>query len=486
MLDNNKLKKVIVKKGNGYLIPKEHFKGMNVDGFIFADERIIDDILKDNAARQVVNVANLPSIVFRSMAMPDIHWGYGFPIGGVAGFLYDGGIISPGGVGYDINCGVRLLKTSLMYKDVKFYLGDLINKIYKNVPSGVGSEGKIKVDVSELNSVLKRGIKWAIDKGFAWEEDADFIEEEGSMEGVNTDFISLRAKERGKKQIGSLGAGNHFIEIQMVDGIYDQRAKSIFGLEEGQITVMIHTGSRGLGYQVCDDYVKMLNKKWQDKYTNLPDRELVYADISSLEGKRYFSAMKGASNFAWVNRQLITHWIRASFENVLGKKAYKLGMNIIYDIAHNIAKIESHNINGKNLELIVHRKGATRAFGPNREEIPKKYRTLGQPVIIPGDMGTASYLLVGTETAMNESLGSTCHGAGRVLSRHAAIKHAKDRDIKEELAKEGIYVRAKSKRTLKEEMPEAYKDIDIVVDIAHKAGISKKIARLIPLGVVKG
>jgi tRNA-splicing ligase RtcB len=470
-----------------YKIPRSYKAGMKTDGIIYASEKMLPQITSDEAPEQVANVAFLPGIVGCAMAMPDIHWGYGFPIGGVAAFDVEKGIISPGGVGYDINCGVRLLRTELTDNDIKDKIKELVRAIFSNVPSGVGSTGKIRIDEREVKDVLINGAQWALKKGFGWKEDIEHIEARGAMAGANPDKVSKRALQRGRPQLGTLGAGNHFLEIQVVQDIYDREAAKIMGIDDvGQITVMIHTGSRGLGYQVCDDNVKMLGRTTQKYGISIPDRQLACAPITSPEGKSYFEQMACAANYAWANRQCITHWIRESFEQVLGKKAQDLGMNLIYDVAHNIAKFEKHRIGDETKELCIHRKGATRAFPAGHEEVPAKYKSIGQPVLIPGDMGTHSYLLLGTDLAMKETFGSTCHGAGRVMSRTKALDRTRGRSISKELADKGIYVLSASNEVLREEVPEAYKDIDMVVDAVHKAGISRKVARMRPLGVVKG
>lgn len=470
-----------------YKIPKSHKSSMKTDGIIYASEKMIDSITEDNAPEQVANVASLPGILGCAMAMPDIHWGYGFPIGGVAAFDCSEGIISPGGVGYDINCGVRLLRTDLMDNDIKGTIKDLIRALFTSVPSGVGSKGKIRIDGREVKEVLIHGAQWALKKGFGWKEDIVRIEEEGALMGANPESISKRALERGRPQLGTLGAGNHFLEIQSVVDIYERQIAEKFGITEvGQVTVMIHTGSRGLGYQICDDNVRTLGKATRKYNITIPDRQLACAPIDSPEGRMYYEQMACAANYAWANRQCIMHWVRESFERVLGKSSESLGMHLVYDVAHNIAKFEEHTIKGELRKVCVHRKGATRAFASGHKAVPEMYREIGQPVIIPGDMGTFSYLLIGTSGAMQETFGSTCHGAGRTLSRTKALQKTKGRQIDRELAQQGIFVLSASDEVLREEVPEAYKDIDMVVDAVHKAGISKKVLRLKPMGVVKG
>jgi tRNA-splicing ligase RtcB len=479
-----------------YEIPRDYMQTMRTSGIIFADDKMIQQVKKDNAPEQVANVATLPGIAGNSMAMPDIHWGYGFPIGGVAAMLEEDGVLSPGGVGYDINCGVRLLKTNLTLQDVTPKVKELVNAIFNNVPSGLGSQGKIKVNMKQLDDVLRTGAGWAVDEGFGWKKDLEYLEENGCMEGADPSFVSHRAKQRGLPQLGSLGAGNHFLEIQRVDEIYDEKIAKLYGIEHtDQVMVMIHTGSRGCGYQICDDQIREMSKNFRkegslfvsDKFKiRLPDRQLVCAPVDSDVAQNYFKAMKSAANYAWANRQMIVHWVRESFEKVMGKSAESLDMEIIYDVAHNIAKYETHKIDGQNTKVYVHRKGATRAFGPDMEAVPQKYRSVGQPVLIPGDMGTASYVLAGTEQAMSESFGSTCHGAGRIMSRTEATRRFFGDKIKSDLLREGIYVQAASRKVVAEEAPAAYKNVDDVVEIAHGAGISLKVAKLRPLGVVKG
>jgi tRNA-splicing ligase RtcB len=444
-------------------------------------------IKSDKSLEQVANVATLPGIVGPSMAMPDIHYGYGFPIGGVAATDVEKGVISPGGVGYDINCGVRLLRTNLKRHEVEPRIKDIVNQLFVDVPSGVGGKGKVRVDTRVLEKVLVKGAKWAIEEGMGWPEDTEHIESNGRIENADPGRVSDRAKERGRPQLGTLGSGNHFLEVQYVAEIHDPETAAALGITDlDQITVMIHTGSRGLGYQVCDDYLVVMQQAVQRYGIDLPDRQLACAPVQSPEGQDYLAAMAAAANYAWGNRQCITHWTREAFERVFGASAHKLGMEIIYDVAHNVAKLEEHRVNGQVRKLCVHRKGATRAFGPGHPQLLPVHRRTGQPVIVPGDMGTASYLLVGTERAMKETWGSTCHGAGRMLSRHAAIRSARGRNIAQELAAQGIYAKAASREGLAEEMPEAYKDVHQVVRVCDGAGISKMVAMLKPMGVMKG
>ena len=470
-----------------WLIPKSYKPGMRVDGMIYASERLLASIRDDQAPEQVANVAFLPGIVSRSMAMPDIHWGYGFPIGGVAAMDYETGVVSPGGVGYDINCGVRMLRTDLDRQDVEPRMQDIVNALFSDIPSGVGSEGRIRLNEQELRDVMRKGAKWAVDSGYGWAEDIEVTEEHGQLAMADPSAVSAKAIKRGQPQVGTLGSGNHFLEIQYVDEIYHPDRAAIMGIDRvGQVTVMIHSGSRGLGYQVCDDYLVVMQQAMKKYDISVPDRQLACAPIKSPEGQQYLAAMACAANYAWANRQAMAHWTREAFSQVFGKGPHKLGMRQIYDVAHNIAKIEEHEVEGVRKKVVVHRKGATRAFPPGHPDVPEVYRGIGQPVLIPGDMGRYSYLLVGTEQAMAETWGSTCHGAGRLMSRKAAMKESRGTDIQEELFRKGIIVRAASRGTLAEEASEAYKDVSLVVQTAQETGISRKVARLKPLGVIKG
>jgi len=459
---------------------------MRVPGIIYATESMLKAEKQKEPLKQVANVATLPGILKASFAMPDMHWGYGFPIGGVAAFDWESGIISPGGVGYDINCGVRLATTSLIEKEVRPKLKDLVNALFRSIPSGVGSTGPIKLSISEEKKVLKEGSRWAVSQGLGTDSDIEHTEDGGCMPDADPEVISQRALERGRKQLGTLGSGNHFVEIGVVETVYDTRAAQVFGLFEGQITLMLHTGSRGLGHQICDDFLALMAKHVKKLGFDLPDRQLACAMIQSKEGMRYYNAMACAANYAWANRQILMHRSREVFLRVLGIGPRDLGMNLIYDVCHNIAKKEKHVIDGEKRTVCVHRKGATRSFPPGHETLCDQYRNIGQPVIIPGDMGTASYVLLGTQKAMEETFGSTCHGAGRVLSRKAAKKASKGRAIHRELEDKGILVKSTGRSTLAEEMPEAYKDISEVVEVVHEVGISKKVAKLRPIGVVKG
>ena len=460
---------------------------MQTSAVIYADESMIPSIRRDNAPEQTANCTVLPGIVGKALAMPDIHWGYGFPIGGVAAFDTEKGVISPGGVGYDINCGVRLVRTNLNINDInEAKIRYLVDEMFKNVPSGLGSKAKIRLSHKELNDVLKLGAKSPVENGYGWDRDIDFLEENGCLKNADPSEVSDKAIQRGMSQVGSLGAGNHFLEIQKVTEILDPDAAKVFGVKEiGQITVMIHTGSRGFGHQVCTDHLRVLEQAVRKYKIFLPDRQLACAPVKSMEGESYLKAMACAANFAWANRQLIVHWVRESFERVLNDSAENMDMRIVYDVCHNIGKLEEHEIEGKKRKVYVHRKGATRAFGPGKPEISLKYRDIGQPVLIPGDMGTESYLLRGTKES-EETFGSTCHGAGRILSRHQALKKWRGEYIVRELKNRGIYVHPASFKVAAEEAPGAYKDIRNVVDVAHGAGISKKVVKLVPLGVVKG
>jgi len=470
-----------------FRIPKNYKAGMRVDGIIYATEKLMSGAKKDNAFEQVANVAFLPGIVKHSLAMPDIHWGYGFPIGGVAATdPEEGGVISPGGVGYDINCGVRLVKTNLTFDDVHGKISDIVNRLYHDVPSGVGSTGDVSVSVKEERNILLHGARWAVSQGFGVADDLDSCEEQGAIEGADPDSVSQRAYIRGREQTGTLGSGNHFLEVQAIDEIFDAETAEKFGLNIGQITVMIHSGSRGLGYQICDDYVKQM-LVCLDKYSiNVPDRQLACAPVKSPEAKNYIGAMRAAANYAWANRQVLMHLTRLAFGKVFSKSWQSLGMDLIYDVAHNIAKFEKYIVDGKEKNLCVHRKGATRSFGPGNPELPQKYQETGQPVIIPGDMGRASYLLVGTKKSEEETFASTCHGAGRVSSRHEALRRINVDDLLKELKAKGIEVRATGKKTIVEEAPSVYKNIDDVIEVVQKSGISRKICRMRPLCVVKG
>ena len=458
---------------------------MNVPARIYASDKLMENMKMDKTLGQVSNVACLPGIVKHSYAMPDAHQGYGFSIGGVAAFSVDDGVISPGGVGYDINCGVRLIRTDLKKEDFDKRKVDLLNEVVKNVPAGLGKNAKLKFSRDELSEVMSKGVRWAFDNGYAWKDDALRIEEDGCMKSADISNVSDNAFKRGMPQIGSLGSGNHFLEIQSVDEIFDAATAKVFGFTEpGQVVVMVHSGSRGLGHQVASDYLRLMEKKYG--IAGLPDRELINAPFSSDMGQQYYSAMSAAANYAWVNRQMMAYWVRESFAKVFDSDAKDLGMDIVYDVAHNIAKRETHTVDGKKMDVVVHRKGATRSFAPGRVEIPEIYRAVGQPVLIPGSMGTSSYILAGTEKAMEISFGSTAHGAGRVMSRFAAIKKFRGEAVKKELEAKGISVRAASWKGISEEAPGVYKDVDEVVRVSDVAGIGKLVAKVRPMGVLKG
>jgi tRNA-splicing ligase RtcB len=455
---------------------------MRTEGLIFATEAMMAGIRGDPCVEQVANVACLPGIVGKSMAMPDIHWGYGFPIGGVAAFDPDaGGVVSPGGVGYDINCGVRLIRTDLTRDGIADKFEDLMNTLFRSVPSGVGSQGHVKVKAREMDELLVQGARWAVDRSYGTRDDLDRIEEGGRMKGADPSLVSPRAKERGKGQLGSLGSGNHFLEIDVVEEIYDEAKAEKLELFRGQVVAFVHTGSRGLGHQTCEDYLDLMDQAAR-KYRI----ELCCAPLHSPEAEKYLGAMRCAVNFAFANRQMITHWVREAFERVLKKSPEEMGMRLVYGVAHNIAKMEEYEVGGKKKMLCIHRKGATRAFPPGNSQIPEAYRPVGQPVLIPGDMGRYSFVLAGTEGSFRETWGSTCHGAGRRMSRKKASRAARGRKLFDEMREVGVTVKAASVRTVAEEMPESYKDVADVVDAVAGAGLSVKVAKLRPIGVVKG
>jgi len=461
--------------------------GMRVPGRVYADSRLMDALREDQSLTQVANVAHLPGIICFSLAMPDIHFGYGFPIGGVAAFSVDEGVVSPGGVGYDINCGCRLMATGLEERDIKDNIRRLVDQLFRDVPSGVGASGAIaKLSRRELQRLLVEGAAWAVAHGFGSNEDLKHTEDGGALPGADPGAVSERAYTRGLDQVGTLGSGNHFLEIQVVDKVFDAEAAAAYGLHEGQVTVMVHCGSRGFGYQVCEDYLEVMAAASRHHRIELPDRQLACAPVNSPEGRRYLAAMACAANYAWANRQMIMHLVEQALLHALRITPKDLDMRLVYDVAHNIAKLETHEVAGSSVDTCVHRKGATRAFGPGRPEVPADYRRVGQPVLIPGDMGTASFVCRGTEEAMRQTFGSTCHGAGRVMSRSQALKRAQGRAIDRELESAGILVRSQGRKTLAEEMPEAYKDVEQVVAVMDGAGISPRVARLRPLGVVKG
>lgn len=468
-------------------IPKSYKEGMRVDGLIYSDEVMIEQVKRDQAPDQVANVAFLPGIQGASLAMPDIHWGYGFTIGGVcATDPEEGGVISPGGVGYDINCGVRLVRSDLHYREVKPHLHELVEEMFRQVPTGVGRGGKYKFNPKELRHLMLQGPEYLQGRELATGRDLEYTEARGRLDGAIPDSVSDRALERGGDQCGTLGSGNHFMEVQVVDAVFDAEAAEVLGLEKDLVCVMIHSGSRGLGYQVCDDALHRLRGVPEKYGIMLPDRQLACAPVNSPEGEHYLGAMRAAANYAWCNRQLLMCQAREVFATVFGRPWQELGMELVYDVAHNIAKLEQHKIGAAEKAVWVHRKGATRAFPPGHPEIPLAYAGVGQPVIIPGDMGRASWVLVGQPGSMEQTFGTTCHGAGRAMSRTAAIKHAQGRRIDKELASRGVIARARSWKGLAEEQPAAYKDVDLVVEVVHKAGLSRKVARMRPIGVIKG
>jgi tRNA-splicing ligase RtcB len=468
-------------------LPMTYRTGMRVPGVVYASAAMVPDIEADQALDQVANVAMLPGIVGASLAMPDIHWGYGFAIGGVAAFDVKDGVIAAGGVGYDINCGTRLLRTDLSDDEVRPLVTQLADQLFRDVPSGLGSHGRRRETAAQLEHVLRDGARWAVSHGMGTPDDLEVCESGGALEGADPAAVSEHAKERGQPQLGSLGSGNHFVEVQRVDEIYDAAVAKTFGLDGvGQVVVFLHTGSRGLGHQVCDDHLRVMAEATSRYGIVLPDRQLACTPFRSPEGQRYFAAMQAAANFAWANRQTITHAVRGAFERVFGRDAGQLGMRLVYDVAHNIAKVEEHTVDGRRVTVVVHRKGATRAFPPGHPDVPERYREAGQPVLIPGDMGRYSFLLAGTQRAMDETFGSVCHGAGRRQSRHAAKKEFGKTDLVAALAARGITVRVQNPGLLAEEAPEAYKDVADIVDVCEGAGIARKVARMRPMAVIKG
>lgn len=469
-------------------IPQKYKAGMRVPGIVFADEDLLEKMRTDRTLDQCANVAHLPGIYKYSITLPDGHEGYGFPIGGVAATDYEEGVVSPGGVGYDINCGVRLLTTNMSEQDIRPKLADLIATIFDNVPCGLGSRRKdFRITASELDRLAAEGVPYIVERGLGWSEDIEHCEERGSMQNANPDKVSTTAKSRGLPQIGTLGSGNHFLEIQRVDKIHDSRVAKTFGItHEGQVTVMIHCGSRGFGHQICSDYLRVMERATQKYKIALPDRELACAPGTSPEAQDYYQAMTCAVNFAFANRQAITHWVRQSFEQVFQKPAETFGLRLVYDVAHNIAKIEEHKVNGQTKKVWIHRKGATRAFGPGSPDVPADYRDIGQPVLIPGSMGTSSWVLVGTSKAMEVSFGSTAHGAGRMMSRTAAKRRYWGGEIKKALEQRGIIIRAASTVVLAEEADPAYKNVDKVAEVSDKVGIATRVVRLVPIAVAKG
>jgi len=468
-------------------IPQSYDPGMRVPGIVFADEALLADIVRDQSLQQVANVAHLPGIVSASLAMPDIHWGYGFPIGGVAATdpVRDG-VVSPGGVGFDINCGVRLVRTDLTADEVRPKLRTLIAALFTTVPCGVGMHGNIRLTEKDAPRVMSQGARWAVSRGYGCEADLAHTESRGSLEDADPGAVSDRAVKRGQSQLGTLGSGNHFLEVQAVESVFDEEAARAFGIDIGQVVVLIHSGSRGFGYQVCEDSVGVMGGAMRRYGISVPDRQLACAPIRSDEGRRYLGAMRCAANFAWANRQCLMHLAREVFERVFEQGWERLGMDLVYDVAHNIAKFERYRVHGVERTLCVHRKGATRAFPPGHPEVPEDYRAVGQPVMIPGDMGRYSYLLAGTDGAMEQSFGTVCHGAGRMMSRAQAVREAAGRSIEQELAAQGIIVMGRGRKGIAEEQPAAYKDVNDVVRVVHDSGLARKVARMRPLGVIKG
>lgn len=467
-------------------IPQSYRQDMRVPVRIFATRRLLEAVMDDKSLEQAVNSATLPGLVGHVIVMPDMHQGYGFPIGGVAATRYPEGVISPGAIGYDINCGVRLLASQIEYESIREHLDDLATALNHYCPSGVGTKGHLRVDIGELDQVCRQGSRWAEKKGYATQADVRRTEENGCLEGADPGQVSKKAKERGRAQIGTLGAGNHFIEVDVVEQVFDDQAANVMGLVEGNLVLQIHCGSRGFGHQICTDYVRDFQAAVRRYNIQLPDRELVCAPLDSPEGQSYLAAMRCAANYAFVNRQVLAHYARRAFEETLAGKVRNWHLHQVYDIAHNMGKVETHEIQGQRLKVCVHRKGATRAFGPGFEGLPEEYRKIGQPVLVPGSMGTGSWVLVGTEDSMKRSFGSSCHGAGRVMSRSKAKKTVWGEDLKSSLEASGIHIRAGSMAGLAEEAPQAYKDVDDVVNTVSGAGIARKVARLVPVVVVKG
>ena len=471
---------------NQYQIDADSDLGMRVPVRIYADDQLLQKMLSDRTILQAQNVSSIPGILGQSVVLPDGHEGYGFPVGGVAAMDANEGMISPGGVGYDINCGVRMLRSNLDEQTVRSKLKDLVTDLFSSIPSGVGSKGAVKLRHSELDEVLVKGADWAIDHGYGTPDDSDVCEENGQIQGADPDKVSDKARKRGAPQLGSLGSGNHFLEVQKVAEVHDQEAAGRMGIKEGTVTILIHCGSRGFGHQVCSDYLRVSEQSMEKYGINLPDRELACVPNVSEEGQSYRKAMFAALNFAWSNRQMITHWTRKSFERVFNQTESDLDMRLVYDVAHNIAKVEKHKVDRKDRDVVVHRKGATRAFPPNRSEVPSRYRDLGQPVLLPGSMGTSSWILLGRPNSMDLSFGSTAHGAGRTMSRSRARRNYTEDDVKKSLNDKGIFIKALTRDGVVEETPHAYKDVDAVVDVSHNLGIATKVAKLVPIGVIKG
>ncbi len=471
---------------NRWEIPMDESAGMRTNAVIYASESMIGQVCSDNAPQQAANVACMPGIVGSSMAMPDIHWGYGFPIGGVAAVDGFAGSISPGGIGFDINCGVRLIKTDLTLDDIGGKKDALVDELYRNVPSGLGSKGLTHVGYKELDEILSRGSEWAVENGYGWEDDLETTEEHGRMVDADSSLVSEKALKRGLPQLGSLGSGNHFLELDVVENVFDEDVAKVYGLKEGTLTLTVHCGSRGCGHQIATDYLQEMERYIKRNSVSLPDRQLACAPLDSKLGDDYYKAMCCGANYAWANRQMITHWARESFEKVLGDSAESMGMKVVYDVAHNIAKKERHDVDRHHEDVLVHRKGATRAFAPGRAEIPLRYRDAGQPVIIPGDMSVGTYVLAGRRGSMEQTFGSSCHGAGRKMSRKEAVRSLAVDDVRRRMSESGIYLRDGSDEGVLEEAPDAYKDVDEVVEVVCRAGLTAKVAKLSPIGVIKG
>ena len=466
-----------------FRIPQDEGRGMRTGVLVFATEEILEQVRRDLSLEQAMNVATLPGIVGPSIAMPDIHQGYGFPIGGVAATDWETGVVSPGGVGFDINCGVRLVRTTLTASEVRPRMREIVNQVFRDIPCGTGGSGHVKISPRQLDEVLVKGAQWGVENGYGDESDTEFCEERGRLDGADPEYVSARAKERGLPQLGTVGSGNHFLEIQYVESVHDAGAAQGLNISEGQVMVLIHCGSRGLGHQVCTDYLAQMGAAMRRYNISLPDRQLACVPIASPEGQAYLSAMRAAANFAWANRQAILHFLRGSLRQLFGKD---LQAGLVYDVCHNIAKRERHVVEGRKRDVLVHRKGATRAFPPGHREVPSAYRSIGQPVLIPGSMGTASWILVGAEGSMQESFGSVCHGAGRLMSRTAARKGRDAREVLAKLEQAGIFARSETRDGILEEIPEAYKNVDEVIEVVHQAGLARKVARLRPMGVIKG
>jgi len=467
-----------------WLVPRGTKSGMLTDALIYADEHLLEDLLKDLSLEQAVNVAMLPGIVGRSLAMPDIHQGYGFPIGGVAATDPDeGGVVSPGGVGFDINCGVRLLASTLTVGDVRPKIRELVNQLFRDIPSGAGRKGSVQLSYKDLERVMLEGAGWMVRNGYGEPSDLEYCEENGAIDGADPAAVGDRPRQRGLAQVGTLGSGNHFLEVQYVERVFEPEIAQRFGLYENEVVVLIHSGSRGFGHQVCTDYLRDVDPAMRRYKLEVPDRQLACVPANSPEGQAYLGAMRASANFAWANRQGITHFIREAFRRIFGQKET---LRVVYDVCHNIAKLERHIVNGRDRRVLVHRKGATRAFPTGRPEVPMAYKDIGQPVLIPGSMGTASYVLVGAKGSLAETFGTTCHGAGRVMSRTAAKKSTYAVNARQRLEEQGIIVRSETRDGISEEIPEAYKDVDAVINVVHNAGLSRRVARLKPMGVIKG